>query len=186
MKGKIWVMLVCFMLMFVFGIVDCYANEQLTVGILPVQDNSGYKNKPGIFDPFNRAIKAKFSTDKYLICEQSLDNLIGAGITDLNSIERADLIEYGKRKNMDYVVFSTVMPLTLVYVGQKNDALFESYTATVALNIKIVDVKKEKYVYAKTISATYKNKSLLGVGTVAAVKGAVDGIIEQLNNEAAL
>jgi hypothetical protein len=97
-----------------------------------------------------------------------------AGVTDITTAERADLVQAFAGEGVDYVVYAEIQPPIL----KEWRSFFNiGVAATVTIPVKIIDVKNNKYLYNGKFTEQADNSSMLGgVGTKAAVIAAMDKI----------
>lgn len=155
-----------------------------TIAILPLLDNSNFKKSEDAIAMVKDAINKKFTDEKYnILVQQSVEEgMKKVGITDLNAVERSDLILLGKSINADYVILIELPPVNVVH----SQSMFSvQYEATASLKVKIVDVAQARYSFSKTYTAKNKNQAVLvgNVGSVAPVKAALAQDINDFNAE---
>ena len=106
-----------------------------------------------------------------------IERLNKMGITDITTAERADLVQAFSGENIDYVVFAEVQPPILKHWMSMFNV---GVNATVTIPVKIIDIKKNVYLYNGKFTKNADNSAVLGnVGTKAAVMKAMDQIFVQ-------
>ncbi|MEI6286944.1 MAG: hypothetical protein WCP79_10625 [Bacillota bacterium] len=104
-----------------------------------------------------------------------VDRLKKYGIVDMTTAERADIITVFTDENVDYVVYVEVQP---VIIANSDTVLTRGIKATVTLSVKIIDVKKNKYLFnGKFVEQADNRAVFFGIGTKAPILSALDLIL---------
>lgn len=92
----------------------------------------------------------KFSSQyNIFLADKNLQEINAAGIQDLATTERADIISFFKSDPVDYIVTIDILP------HQKNEAFLFYPNTTPSLHFKIIDIKNNKYLFNGKL--TYKS-----------------------------
>jgi hypothetical protein len=102
-------------------------------------------------------IVEKFSP-KYniFIDDKRIEEIQAAGIEDLTTVERGDIMSFYKNDNIDFIVVINFLPT------QNISALFSMTTIT-SIQLKIIDFKNNKYLYSGKHNYTTKFARMDGV-----------------------
>ncbi len=121
------------------------------------------------------------SPEKYLVIEGApyVEKLKKAGITDIATAERADIISAFTGEDIDYVVFLEVQP----FIARDKMTFFtigKDVTATVPF--KMIDIVNNKYLYNGKFTEKASDSSAIGgIGNKSVAMKALDKINEQIN-----
>lgn len=121
------------------------------------------------------------SPEKYLVIEGApyVEKLKKAGITDIATAERADIISAFTGEDIDYVVFLEVQP----FIARDKITFFtigKDVTATVPF--KMIDIVNNKYLYNGKFTEKASDSSAIGgIGNKSVAMKALDKINEQIN-----
>jgi len=102
-----------------------------------------------------------------------------AGIADITTAERTDIIEVFKGQNIDYVLFAELQPFV-----RKERITFFTYgiDITAIVPIKIIDLKNNKYLYNGKFTEFASDSSMIGgIGNKSVSLTALDKVIEKMN-----
>ena len=126
-------------------------------------------------------LEKAISPEKYLIIEGApyIEKLKKAGIVDIATAERADIISAFAGEDIDYVVFLEVQP----FIARDKMTFFtigKDITATVPF--KMIDVVNNKYLYNGKFTEKASDSSALGgIGNKSVAMKALDKINGQIN-----
>ena len=126
-------------------------------------------------------LEKTISPEKYLIIEGApyIEKLKKAGIVDIATAERADIIAAFAGEDIDYVVFLEVQP----FIARDKMTFFtigKDITATVPF--KMIDVVNNKYLYNGKFTEKASDSSALGgIGNKSVAMKALDKINGQIN-----
>ena len=126
-------------------------------------------------------LEKAISPEKYLIIEGApyIEKLKKAGIVDIATAERADIIAAFAGEDIDYVVFLEVQP----FIARDKMTFFtigKDITATVPF--KMIDVVNNKYLYNGKFTEKASDSSALGgIGSKSVAMKALDKINGQIN-----
>lgn len=126
-------------------------------------------------------LEKAISPEKYLIIEGApyIEKLKKAGIVDIATAERADIIAAFAGEDIDYVVFLEVQP----FIARDKMTFFtigKDITATVPF--KMIDVVNNKYLYNGKFTEKASDSSALGgIGNKSVAMKALDKINGQIN-----
>lgn len=121
------------------------------------------------------------SPEKYLMIEGSpyVEKLKKAGITDIATAERADVISAFAGDDLDYVIFLEVQP----FVARDKMTFFtigKDVTATVPF--KMIDVVNNRYLYNGKFTEKVSDSTIIGgIGNKSVAMKALDKINAQIN-----
>lgn len=121
------------------------------------------------------------SPEKYLLIEGApyIEKLKKAGIVDISTAERADVISAFSGEDIDYVVFLEVQP----FIARDKMTFFtigKDITATVPF--KMIDVVNNKYLYNGKFTEKASDSSAIGgIGNKSVAMKALDKINVQIN-----
>lgn len=157
----------------------CFANSELpeqpssktTISILYSDTtlDTGIKTKQLAKTQILGSTVEKFSS-KYnmLLDDKHIQILYESGTQEISTVERRDIISSFSDTPTDYIVIIDVLPLTALSVGN-----FAPYAYMTTMQLKIIDVKNDKYLYNGKIF--YKPKAS------ASLKGCYGELNKQLN-----
>lgn len=126
-------------------------------------------------------LEKAISPEKYLIIEGApyIEKLKKAGIVDIATAERADIISAFAGEDIDYVVFLEVQP----FIARDKMTFFtigKDITATVPF--KMIDVVNNKYLYNGKFTEKASDSSAIGgIGNKSVAMKALDKINGQIN-----
>lgn len=109
-----------------------------------------------------------------------IDLLGKAGITDITTAERSDIMEVFKGENVDYVVFVELEP----FVRKEKFTVFtQGIDMTAIVPVKIIDLKNNKYLYNGKFTEFATDSTIIGfVGNKSVSLTVLDKVIEKMND----
>ncbi|XOQ53504.1 MAG: hypothetical protein ACFWT7_09085 [Succiniclasticum sp.] len=88
-----------------------------------------------------------------------LKKLADMGLTDLSTVERADFLDAFEGSDVDYIVYLEIQPFTR---KERKSWFTHSVDMTTQLPFKIIDVKRNKYLYNGKFTEKGTNSTMIG------------------------
>jgi hypothetical protein len=109
-----------------------------------------------IGENFDRMLKTKYDV---VTGTKYVELLNKAGIVDISTAERADIVNVVLGENVDYILYAELQPFI-----RKEKITFFTYglEMTAVMPIKIIDVKKNVYLYNGKFTELAKDSSAIG------------------------
>lgn len=130
-----------------------------------------------ISDNFDQILKPKYevtSGAKYV------ELLNKAGIVDITTAERGDIMAIVKGEDVDYIFYAELQPFL-----RKEKITFFTYgiEMTAIVPIKIIDVKENRYIYNGKFTELAKDSSAIGgVGNKSVAMKALRSTLDKMND----
>ena len=130
-----------------------------------------------IADNFDKMLKPKYQVvtgNKYV------ELLNKAGIVDISTAERADIVSVVQGEDVDYILYAELQPFV-----RKEKVTFFTYglEMTAVMPIKIIDVKKNVYLYNGKFTELAKDSSAIGgIGNKSVAMKAMDNTLDKMNS----
>lgn len=185
MKKKVLLMslVVVFTLMLtgpVFAAAPLDSEDETVVKAKPVVATIYINNAKSTYDEeitkkLTERFNAKLQNYEIRPGDKYIEKLTKAGVTDITTAERSDIVQAFANEGIDYVVYAEVQPPILKsWISFFNQGI----AATVTIPVKIIDLKNNKYLYNGKFTEQADNSAVIGgVGTKAAVIKAMDQIL---------
>ena len=105
---------------------------------------------------FDKMLKPKYEV---VTGTKYVELLNKAGIVDISTAERADIVNVVQGENVDYILYAELQPFI-----RKEKVTFFTYglEMTAVMPIKIIDVKKNVYLYNGKFTELAKDSSAIG------------------------
>ena len=158
---------------------DTAGNAKPTVALLFV-NNATTTYDPELtarmMDNFDALLK-----NKYVIIPGAryIDLLHKAGISDITTAERGDIMEVFKGENIDFVLYAELQP----FLRKERYTFFtQGIDMTAVVPVKIIGLKENKYLYNGKFTEFSRDSTSFGmVGNKSVALAALDKVIEKMN-----
>ena len=130
-----------------------------------------------ISDNFDKMLKPKFEV---LTGTKYVELLNKAGIVDISTAERADIVNVVQGEDVDYILYAELQPFV-----RKEKTTFFTYglEMTAVMPIKIIDVKKNVYLYNGKFTELAKDSSAIGgIGNKSVAIKALTNTLDKMNS----
>jgi len=129
-----------------------------------------------IAENFDKVLKPRVAV---LTGTKYVELLNKAGIVDITTAERADIISVVKGEDVDYIFYAELQPFV-----RKEKITFFTYglEMTAVMPIKIIDVKNNVYLYNGKFTELAKDSSAIGgIGNKSVAFKALNNTLEKMN-----
>jgi hypothetical protein len=130
-----------------------------------------------ISDNFDKMLKPKYEV---LTGTKYVELLNKAGIVDISTAERADIVNVVQGEDVDYILYAELQPFV-----RKEKTTFFTYglEMTAVMPIKIIDVKKNVYLYNGKFTELAKDSSAIGgIGNKSVAIKALTNTLDKMNS----
>ncbi len=129
-----------------------------------------------IADNFDKVLKPKYAV---MTGTKYVELLNKAGIVDISTAERADIVNVVQGEDVDYILYAELQPFV-----RKEKITFFTYglEMTAVIPIKIIDVKKNVYLYNGKFTELAKDSSAIGgIGNKSVAIKALGNTLDKMN-----
>ena len=130
-----------------------------------------------ISENFDKMLKPKYEV---VTGTKYVELLNKAGIVDISTAERADIVSVVQGEDVDYILYAELQPFV-----RKEKITFFTYglDMTAVMPIKIIDVKKNVYLYNGKFTELAKDSSAIGgIGNKSVAIKALDNTLDKMNS----
>ena len=130
-----------------------------------------------IADNFDKVLKPKYEV---VTGTKYVELLNKAGIVDISTAERADIVNIVQGEDVDYILYAELQPFV-----RKEKRTYFTYglDMTAVMPIKIIDVKRNVYLYNGKFTELAKDSSAIGgIGNKSVAIKALDNTLDKMNS----